>query len=85
MVSVAQTSSLLYRGFPIRYVSYQPPIILRLADWKSAIQQIGNLHYREGLPALNKYSVPPGVRVECAPYRSRRSRVSLQLFGSSQV
>ena len=38
---VAQTSSLLYRGFPIRrcHAQVQP------ADWKSAIQQVGNLRY----------------------------------------
>jgi PAS domain S-box-containing protein len=40
--TVAQTSSLLYRGFPTRGAPYPPQ---PSADWKSAIQQVGNLRY----------------------------------------
>jgi hypothetical protein len=36
---VAQTSSLLYRGFPIRKRRELPAP----QDWKSAIQQVGNV------------------------------------------
>ena len=39
---VAQASSLLYRGFPIRRCDQAT---LQPADWKSAIQQVGNLRY----------------------------------------
>jgi len=43
---VPQTSSLLYRGFPIRKVwvfSNGFGFVQGPADWKSAIQQVGNL------------------------------------------
>ena len=39
--TVAQVSNLLCRGFPTRKPSGRHP----LADWKSAIQQVGNLRY----------------------------------------
>jgi hypothetical protein len=45
---VAKTSSLLYRGFPIRRRRglQRGSIWPTVADWKSAIQQVGNLRYR---------------------------------------
>ena len=43
--SLALTSSLLYRGFPTRGVC---DISNGHADWKSAIQQVGNLRYIVG-------------------------------------
>ena len=47
---VAQVSNLLYRGFPTRRRSH----VGASADWKSAIQQVGNLRYaKEALEALN--------------------------------
>ena len=43
---VAQVSNLLYRGFPTRG-RHQIP---QPADWKSAIQQVGNLRYAKQNP-----------------------------------
>jgi len=46
--TVPQTSSLLYRGFPIRKVwgfSEGFGFVQGPADWKSAIQQVGNLRH----------------------------------------
>jgi len=40
--AVAQVSNLLCRGFPTRWT---PARIRQRADWKSAIQQVGNLRY----------------------------------------
>jgi hypothetical protein len=45
--NVAQTSSLLYRGFP----TCQPQEVGHPADWKSAIQQVGNLRYPRAMEA----------------------------------
>ena len=39
---VAQVSNLLCRGFPIG----QRHHVARASDWKSGIQQVGNLRYR---------------------------------------
>jgi hypothetical protein len=41
-MEVAQVSNLLYRGFP---TCRTPRLVPRSADWKSAIQQVGNLRY----------------------------------------
>ena len=40
-ITVAQVSNLLYRGFPTRRPHDRPVP----TDWKSAIQQVGNLRY----------------------------------------
>jgi hypothetical protein len=57
---VAQTSSLLYRGFPIRVLNelpMGPGFARRFADWKSAIQQVGNLRY-DHIVSLPFYPCP---------------------------
>jgi len=49
-LNVAQTSSLLYRGLPARRTSLGSPDAhsnSAPADWKSAIQQVGNLRYAD--------------------------------------
>jgi hypothetical protein len=58
-VIVAQASSLLYRGFPIRMSSSrgEPHLCCFIgdrqeaADWKSATQQVGNLRYQPRAPS----------------------------------
>ena len=44
---VAQTSSLLYRGLPVRTPDEHPGVLAigRPACWKQAIQQVGNLRH----------------------------------------
>ena len=46
---VAQTSSLLYRGFPTRrrWTMLCVGVVVRPADWKSAIQQAGSRRYEQ--------------------------------------
>ena len=66
---VAQTSSLLYRGFPIRrpHEDFGDFVLQQLADWKSATQQVGNLRY-EGCALRSTHTMLQ------SGYRSNASR-----------